>query len=223
MLDKQLLRKNLTEVAQQLKNNRGIVLDIKKYSELESKRKELQTLTESTDAILKALDKEFGFKAAKYNKERQQQLEQYGNQSLPMPSDKGREWEGIEQSHISNTWNHRKRLDEQKIELNSVKEELKEIENYLPNLPHESVPVGKDEADNVEVRKVGTPRTFDFAIKDHTDVGTPLGLDFDTGAKLSGARFTLMRGQIAKLHRALAQFMIDTQTEQHGYEECYTP
>jgi seryl-tRNA synthetase len=93
----------------------------------------------------------------------------------------------------------------------------------VPNLPHASVPTGKSEEDNVEVRKVGTPRTFDFPIKDHTNVGTPLGLDFDTGAKLAGARFTLMRGQIAKLHRALAQFMLDTQTEQHGYEECYTP
>jgi seryl-tRNA synthetase len=93
----------------------------------------------------------------------------------------------------------------------------------VPNLPHSSVPQGKSEADNVEVRKVGTPRTFDFEVKDHTDVGTPLGLDFDTGIKLSGSRFTFMRGHIAKLHRALAQFMLDTQTEQHGYEECYTP
>ncbi len=84
-------------------------------------------------------------------------------------------------------------------------------------------PVGKSEADNIEVRKVGVPRIFDFEIKDHTDVGAPLGLDFDTGAKLSGARFTLMRGQVARLHRALAQFMLDTQTEQHGYTECYTP
>jgi seryl-tRNA synthetase len=93
----------------------------------------------------------------------------------------------------------------------------------VPNLPHESVPAGKSEVDNVEVRKVGIPRTFDFTILDHTDVGTPLGLDFETGIKLSGTRFTFMRGGIAKLHRALAQFMLDTQTEQHGYEECYTP
>jgi len=85
------------------------------------------------------------------------------------------------------------------------------------------VPQGKSEADNVEVRKVGTPKVFDFAVKDHTDVGTPLGLDFDTGIKLSGARFTFMRGQIAKLHRALSQYMLDTQTEKHGYTECYTP
>jgi seryl-tRNA synthetase len=92
----------------------------------------------------------------------------------------------------------------------------------VPNLPHASVPAGKSEADNVEVRKIGTPRIFDFVVKDHTDVGTPLGLDFDTGIKLSGARFTFMRGGIAKLHRALSQFMLDTQTE-HGYTECYTP
>jgi seryl-tRNA synthetase len=85
------------------------------------------------------------------------------------------------------------------------------------------VPQGKSEEDNVEVRRIGTPRVFDYEIKDHADVGAPLGLDFDTGAKLSGARFTLMRGHIAKLHRALAQFMLDTQTEKHGYTECYTP
>ena len=93
----------------------------------------------------------------------------------------------------------------------------------VPNMPHETVPKGKSEADNLEVRKVGTTRTFDFAVKDHTDVGMPLGLDFDTGIKLSGARFTFMHGKIAKLHRALSQFMLDTQTEKHGYEECYTP
>jgi seryl-tRNA synthetase len=107
--------------------------------------------------------------------------------------------------------------------LAEIQEQLKDLMLNVPNLPHESVPLGKSEADNVEVRKVGTPRSFDFAVKDHTDVGTPLGLDFDTGAKLSGARFTLMRGQIAKMHRALAQFMLDIQTEQHGYTECYTP
>lgn len=93
----------------------------------------------------------------------------------------------------------------------------------LPNLPHESVPVGQDETQNVEVRRWGSPRSFDFEVKDHADVGAPLGLDFDTGAKLSGARFTLMKGQIAKLHRAIAQFMLDTQTDKHGYTECYTP
>jgi seryl-tRNA synthetase len=93
----------------------------------------------------------------------------------------------------------------------------------VPNLPHESVPVGRSEEDNVEVRKVGTPRVFDFEVKDHVDVGASLGLDFDTGAKLAGARFTFMKGQMAKLHRALAQFMLDVQTSEHGYTECYTP
>ena len=93
----------------------------------------------------------------------------------------------------------------------------------VPNLPHESVPVGLDEAANVEVRRWGTPGKYDFAVKDHVDLGAPLGLDFETGAKLSGARFTFMKGPIARLHRALAQFMLDVQTTEHGYTECYTP
>jgi len=93
----------------------------------------------------------------------------------------------------------------------------------VPNLPHESVPVGADEHANVVVRSWGQPRAFDFAIKDHVDIGTPLGLDFEMGVKLSGARFTVMKGPVARLHRALAQFMLDVQTQQHGYTECYTP
>jgi seryl-tRNA synthetase len=93
----------------------------------------------------------------------------------------------------------------------------------LPNLPHDSVPVGADEHANAEVRRWGNPRAFDFAVKDHVDLGTPLGLDFDTGAKLSGSRFTFLRGPAARLHRALAQFMLDVQTREHGYTECYTP
>src|SRR6185295_2383033 len=92
-----------------------------------------------------------------------------------------------------------------------------------PNLPHDSVPVGADEGANVEVRRWGTPRAFDFPLKDHVDLGAPLGLDFETGAKLSGSRFTVLRGGIARLHRALAQFMLDVQTGEHGYTECYTP
>ena len=98
----------------------------------------------------------------------------------------------------------------------------KELDAWLlsiPNLPHESVPVGKDETENVEVRKVGTPREFDFEIKDHVDLGRAFGLDFEGGAKLSGARFTVMKGQIARLHRALAQFMLDMHTLKHGYTE----
>ena len=108
-------------------------------------------------------------------------------------------------------------------QLDDIQKRLSDLMLGVPNLPHESVPVGSDETENVEVRRWGTPRSFDFEVKDHVDVGAPLGLDFETGAKLSGARFTLLRGQIARLHRALAQFMIDTHTEQHGYTEAYTP
>jgi len=93
----------------------------------------------------------------------------------------------------------------------------------VPNLPHESVPVGADEAGNVELRRWGAPKAYDFAVKDHVDLGAPLGLDFDLGAKLSGSRFTVMQGQMARLHRALAQFMLDVQTGEHGYTECYVP
>ncbi len=107
--------------------------------------------------------------------------------------------------------------------LDDIQKRLSDLLLGVPNLPHESVPAGKDETENVEVRRWGTPRKFDFEVKDHVDVGTPLGLDFETGAKLSGARFTLLRGQIARLHRALAQFMIDTHTLHHGYTEVYTP
>ena len=114
-------------------------------------------------------------------------------------------------------------LKADEAQLSELQAQLQALLLNVPNLPHDSVPAGLSEADNVEVRKVGVPRQFDFAVKDHTDVGAPLGLDFDIGIKLSGARFTFMRGAIAKLHRALAQFMLDTQTEQHGYTECYTP
>ncbi|MGH6610865.1 MAG: serine--tRNA ligase, partial [Burkholderiaceae bacterium] len=108
-------------------------------------------------------------------------------------------------------------------QLTNIQDRLRQWMLNVPNLPHESVPVGSAENQNVEVRRWGTPRTFDFAVKDHVDVGTPLGLDFDTAAKLAGARFTLMRGPLARLHRALAQFMLDVQTREHGYTEHYTP
>jgi seryl-tRNA synthetase len=107
--------------------------------------------------------------------------------------------------------------------LEVIQSELAEMLMVLPNLPHDSVPLGGDESANVEVRRWGTPKTFDFAVKDHVDLGAPLGLDFDTGAKLSGSRFSFLRGPVARLHRALAQFMLDMQTVQHGYTECYTP
>ena len=100
--------------------------------------------------------------------------------------------------------------------LDEIRTKLEAMMLRVPNLPHESVPVGKDESENVEVRRWGTPRTFDFEVKDHVDVGVPLGLDFDTAAKLSGTRFCFMRGQVARLHRALAQFMLNTHTQENG-------
>jgi seryl-tRNA synthetase len=107
--------------------------------------------------------------------------------------------------------------------LANIQERLQALLLGVPNLPHASVPAGGSSEDNVEVRRWGAPRTFDFAVRDHVDVGTPLGLDLETGAKLAGARFSLMRGPMARLHRALAQFMLDVQTQEHGYTECYTP
>ena len=107
--------------------------------------------------------------------------------------------------------------------LDALQGELQGLLLAVPNLPDDSVPAGADESGNVEVRRWGTPGTYDFVVKDHVDLGAPLGLDFETGAKLAGARFSVMRGPIARLHRALAQFMLDTHTGQHGYTECYTP
>jgi seryl-tRNA synthetase len=114
-------------------------------------------------------------------------------------------------------------LKANEVKLGELQAKIGDFLQTIPNLPHESVPVGNDETGNVEVRKVGTPRTFDFEIKDHVDVGAPLGLDFDTATKLTGSRFSVMKGGIARLHRALAQFMLNTHTDEHGYTECYTP
>jgi len=114
-------------------------------------------------------------------------------------------------------------LDTSATRLEQIQTDLQALLLAVPNLPHESVPLGSDEHGNVVVRSWGTPPAMNFAVKDHVDVGTPLGLDFDMGVKLTGARFTVMKGPIARLHRALAQFMLDVQTQEHGYTECYTP
>ena len=195
MLDIQQLRNHLDGVVSQLAK-RNFVFDAASFSKLEAERKTIQTNTEALQAKRNAASKNIGFAKSK-----------------------GENTDAI-MAEVAGLG------DEQKAgeaRLAEIQEQLKDLMLNVPNLPHESVPSGKSEADNVEVRKIGTPRKFDFAVKDHTDVGMPLGLDFDTGARMSGARFTLMRGGVAKLHRALAQFMINTQTELHGYEECYTP
>ena len=196
MLDIQELRKNLSAVKQKFEDTRGYFFDDVTFAELELERKAVQTRTQDLQAKRNEASKRIGISKSK-----------------------GEDITVI-MEEVAGLGNQLK-TDEEHLKVIQVK-----LDGFLlgvPNLPHESVPLGKSEVDNVEVRKVGSPRTFDFAVKDHTDVGTPLGLDFETGIKLSGARFTFMRGKIAKLHRALAQFMVDTQTEQHGYEECYTP
>ncbi len=195
MLDIQQLRNDLDGVTKQLEK-RGFAFDAASFSKLEAERKTIQTNTEALQAKRNAASKSIGFAKSK-----------------------GEDVSAI----MAEVAGLGEQLKTGEANLAEIQEQLKDLMLNVPNLPHDSVPVGKSETDNVEVRKVGTPRSFDFAIKDHTDVGTPLGLDFDTGIKLSGTRFTFMRGGIAKLHRALAQFMLDTQTEQHGYEECYTP
>ena len=195
MLDIQQLRNDLDGVVARLKV-RNFDFPAARFSELEAERKTIQTNTEALQAKRNAASKSIGFAKSK-----------------------GENTDAI-MAEVAGLG------DEQKAgeaRLAEIQDELKNLMLNVPNLPHDSVPAGKSEADNVEVRKVGTPKKFDFAVKDHTDVGTPLGLDFDMGVKLSGSRFTFMRGGIAKLHRALAQFMLDIQTEQHGYEECYTP
>lgn len=198
MLDIQALRNNLDGVVSQLAK-RGFEFDSTSFSAIEQSRKILQTHTESLKAKRNAASKSIGFAKTK-----------------------GEDVSAI-MSEVAGLGDELKKYE---IMLADIQADLITVLLNVPNLPHESVPQGKSEADNVEVRKLGEPRDFkqeSFEAKDHTDVGTPLGLDFDTGIKLSGTRFTFMRGGIAKLHRALAQFMLDMQTEQHGYEECYTP
>lgn len=195
MLDIQALRNDLDAVVAQLKR-RGFEFDSAKFTGLEQERKAVQTRTQDLQAKRNNSSKQIG-----------------------IAKSKGEDVSAI----LAEVAGLGEQLKADELRLAELQAELQSLLLNVPNLPQASVPQGKSEADNVEVRRVGVPRVFDFEIKDHTDVGTPLGLDFDTGAKLSGARFTLMRGKIAKLHRALAQFMLDTQTEQHGYTECYTP
>lgn len=195
MLEIQQLRNDLDNVVAKLAA-RKFVFDTAAFTALEAERKVVQTRTQDLQAKRNNVSKQIG-----------------------IAKSKGEDVAAI----MAEVAGLGEQLKADELRLTEIQTELQNFLLNVPNLPHESVPVGKDETDNVEVRKVGTPRTFDFEIKDHTDIGTPLGLDFDTGAKLSGARFTLMRGQIAKLHRAIAQFMLDTQTEKHGYTECYTP
>ena len=197
MLDIQLLRNDIQTTAQRLAQ-RGFALDTDRFGELEGRRKQLQIRSEELQAQRNSLSKQIGVLMGQGKKD---EAEATKAQVAQLKTD----------------------LENIESELPQVQAALDDLLLRIPNLPHESVPVGKDETENVEVRKVGTPRTFDFDIKDHVDLGAALGLDFEKAAELSGARFSLMKGKIARLHRALAQFMLDTHTQQHGYTECYTP
>ena len=197
MLDIQLLRNDIQTTAQRLAQ-RGFTLDTERFGELEGRRKQLQIRSEELQAQRNSLSKQIGVLMGQGKKD---EAEAAKAQVAQLKTD----------------------LENIESELPQVQAALDDLLLRIPNLPHESVPGGKDETENVEVRKVGTPRTFDFDIKDHVDLGAALGLDFEKAAELSGARFSLMKGKIARLHRALAQFMLDTHTQQHGYTECYTP
>jgi len=195
MIDIQLLRKDIASVAARLAA-RKFQLDVETFNALEAERKQIQTRTEELQGKRNSLSKQIGALKGK------------GEDASAVMA----EVAGIgDELKASAT-----RLDE-------IQAKMSEFLLNVPNLPHESVPAGQDESGNVEVRKVGTPRSFDFEVKDHVDVGGALGLDFETAAKLSGARFALMKGGIARMHRALAQFMLDTHVTEHGYTECYTP
>ena len=196
MLDSKLVRTQTEEVAARLAT-RGYVLDVGQVESLEARRKAVQTRTETLQAERNARSKGIG------------QAKARGEDIAPLLAEVDRM--GSE-------------LEEAKRELDLVQGELDALLLGLPNLPDASVPVGKDEDDNVEVRRWGTPREFDFEIKDHVALGETHGwLDFETAARFSGARFAVMRGPIARLHRALAQFMLNLHTGEHGYEETYTP
>ncbi|PTE01015.1 serine--tRNA ligase [Pandoraea apista] len=195
MLDIQLLRKDLDGVAARLKT-RGYTLDVATFAALEAERKQIQTQTEELQARRNALSKQVGMKKGK-GEDASAEIAEVGS--------------------IADT------LKASEVRLGEVQARLSDLMLGVPNLPHESVPVGSDETQNVEVRRWGTPREFDFPVRDHVDLGAALGLDFDAAAKLAGARFSVMKGGIARLHRALAQFMIDTHTSEHGYTEMYVP
>jgi len=195
MLDIQLLRNDLNAVTQRLAQ-RGYQLDATTFSTLETERKTIQTRTQDLQAKRNSASKLIGQAKAK-----------------------GEDVSAI-MAEVAGAGDELKRLE---TELSVLQEKLSDFLMDIPNLPHESVPVGCSAEENVEARRWGSPRRFDFPVKDHVDVGGPLGLDFEIAGKLSGSRFSFMKGPIARLHRALAQFMIDTHTQEHGYTECYTP
>ena len=196
MLDIQLLRTNIDAVCERLAT-RSYTLDTATFQKLEGERKTLQTRTQDLQASRNSLSKQIG-----------------------MLKGKGEDASVV----MAEVAALKSELEANEARLGELLKELEDFVATIPNLPQESVPVGKSEVDNVEVHRWGTPRQFDFEVKDHVDVGETLGLiDFAAAAKISGARFSLLKGGIARLHRALSQFMLDVHTSEHGYMEVYTP
>ncbi|ATC94508.1 serine--tRNA ligase [Pseudoalteromonas tunicata] len=197
MLDSKYLRQDIDEAAARLAS-RGFTLDVAQINALEEQRKALQIKTQDLQNERNTRSKAIG------------QAKARGEDIEPLRAQVG---------HLGDE------LDAAKIAQDQILATLHDISASLPNLPDSSVPSGKDESDNVEVLKWGTPKQFDFEVKDHVDLGESLnkGLDFEAGVKLSGARFTVMRGQIARMHRALVQFMLDTHSDKNGYTEMYVP
>jgi seryl-tRNA synthetase len=200
MLDINLLRKDLDAVLAGLNARKSpqAFLDLAGFTALEAERKTIQTRTEELQARRNTLSKQIG------------QLKAKGTAA---------EVDAV----MAQTADIKTELEHSATQLERIQSDMQAMLLAVPNLPHASVPRGADEHGNVVARSWGTPRAFDFAIKDHVDVGAPLGLDFDMGVKLTGARFSVMQGPMARLHRALAQFMLEVQTQEHGYTECYTP
>ena len=196
MLDIQLLRNDLQGVAARLAD-RGVTLDTAAFERLEAKRKAVQTQTQELQARRNQLSKQVGQAKAK------------GEDAAALMAEVNAQADQL------------KTLEQ---ELDSIQRDLDDFLAGIPNVPHASVPVGKSESENKEVRKIGTPGQYDFKVKDHVDLGAALKmLDFDVAAKIARARFVLMKGGIARMHRALAQFMLDTHTQEHGYTEVYAP
>jgi len=197
MIDIQLLRKNPQEVAKRLATRGPGAFDASQFERFEATRKELQTAVQQAQASRNRINKDIGQAKAR-------------GQDV---SELMREGEKLKSL-----------LEASESQLEKLQEGFQDLLARIPNIPHESVPVGKSSEDNPERRRWGTPRQFTFPVKDHVDVGEGLGgLDFATATKIAGSRFVLMRGQVAHLHRALAQFMLDTHTREHGYTEIYTP
>ena len=202
MLDITLLRKDLNSVVARLETRKSpqAFLNVEAFTALETERKTIQIRTEELQAKRNSLSKQIGMLKAK-----------------------GPAGAAEVDAVMAEVAGLKAELEQSATRLDAIQAELQVMLEAVPNLPHESVPVGADEHANVVLRQWGQPRAMDFEVKDHVDIGTPLGLDFDMGVKLTGSRFTVMKGPVARLHRALSQFMLDVQTTEHGYIECYTP